>query len=195
MRPLLALLVFFTGVCSAQLSKDQEKLKSEIVALFDASRNVNGDGSQAARRKIEASMDWDRVARDCLGPAEARRRAGKDFAAFRDLLKQVVTGTAYSRMESFWKDTTYEIDLVEIKGAEGHVRSKFTVKSEPFSLDYYLSRRGERWLIHDVAFEELRYSSNINEQIVAYLTEKSFTQLLASLRKRRDELASGKRKG
>jgi hypothetical protein len=43
-------------------------------------------------------------------------------------------------------------------------------------------------LISDIAYEELKYSANIREQLDAFLKEKSFSDLLTKLRKRSEEL-------
>jgi ABC-type transporter MlaC component len=62
------------------------------------------------------------------------------------------------------------------------------VKEDSFGLDYYLSKKGNQWLISDIAYEELKYSANIREQLDAFLKEKSFSDLLTKLRKRSEEL-------
>ncbi|NDD04055.1 MAG: hypothetical protein EB078_04045 [Proteobacteria bacterium] len=76
----------------------------------------------------------------------------------------------------------------EVEKTQAHVSAKFVVKDDSFQLDYYLGKKGRQWLIQDIAYEELKYSSNIREQLDAFLKEKSFSELLGKLRKRREDL-------
>ena len=43
-------------------------------------------------------------------------------------------------------------------------------------------------MIYDISYEDIRYSTNISEQIDAFLKDGNFATLLEKLRKRRDEL-------
>jgi phospholipid transport system substrate-binding protein len=168
------------------------KLKDRMEDLFQASKGVNGPEKSAARAKIENALDWERIAKGCLGPAEWKKQAGKNRAEFEKLLHEVVVLTAYSRMDKFWEgDTKYRIEKIDVDGNDATVRSKFTVNGDSFLLEYFLDRQSGTWKVYDISFEDQRYSVNINEQLNAFLKEKSFAQLLQSLRKRRDELKAG----
>jgi ABC-type transporter MlaC component len=173
---------------------DVASAKAWLEKLFDSSKKVNGPEQKAARAHIEAALDWDEVARTCLGEAEWKRQSAKNRNEFRNLLKEVIVRTAFSRMDKFWDGAEYTWEKVTVTGNKATARAKFVLKEDAYVLDYYLEKvRGGGWRITDIAFEDLRYSVNINEQLNAFLKEKSFSQLLANLRKRRDELASGKK--
>ena len=118
-----------------------------------------------------------------------------NLKANRDLLKQVIIKTAFTRLDKFWTDTTYKIDSIDVKGNDAKVSARFFVKNEPFSLDYYFLKKNGKWSVYDISYEELRYSVNINEQIDAFLKEKSFPGLLEKLKKRRAELDENSKKG
>ena len=167
-------------------------IQKKMVELFDASRDVNGPKKEIARKRIELALDWDKVAKACLGPTEWAKRSAKDRTDFTSLLKEVMVRTAYTRMDSFWDKTTYRFETIDVKGNDAHVLSKFTASGEVVTLDYYLTKKGSDWLVYDISYEDNRYSSNINEQITAFLKEKPFGQLVTSLKKRRDDLVSGK---
>ncbi len=168
------------------------KIKSKMVALFDDSSKVNSPTKNQARKRLEGSLDWDRIAKSCLGAAEWNKQSSKNRADFTNLLKDVVVHTAYTRMDTFWDNTTYKFNKIELKGNDAHVVSRFTAKGEVVTLDYFLTKKGADWLVYDISYEDNRYSTNINEQLTAFLREKSFPQLITSLKKRRDDLASGK---
>ena len=187
--PLFAEAPAFTG--------EAAKIKAYMEDLFDASKKVNLPGTEKAKSRaaIEAAIDWDKIATGALGTANAKKHAGKNFSDFRGLLKDVVTKTAFSRMDKFWQEgTVVTFKSIDVKGGLAHVAATFTVKDESFSLDYYLTKRGAGWAVYDIAYEDLKYSDNINEQIEAFLKEKPFKELLVKLQKRREELDSPKSK-
>ena len=168
-----------------------KEITSKLEDLFVASRKVNASGEekQKARAKIEEALDWDKIAQLCLGAKQAKKNSGKNFEEFRNLLKDVVVKTAYTRLDKFWNgNTKYVFQNIEIKGNMAKVPTKFIVKGDPSVLDYYMLKKGNDWLIYDIAYEEERYSTNISEQIDAFLKEGNFTTLLEKLKKRRDEL-------
>lgn len=174
-----------------KFSGEAEKVRLHFVNLFEASKKVNASqGNTSARGQIENALDWDRISIDCLGKTNWAKSSGKTRSEFTGLLKEVITRTSYTRLDKFWEGATARFEKIEIKGSQAHVMARFYVAVESFSLEYYLSKKQGRWFIYDLAYEGLRYSANINEQIEAFLREKPMGELLGKLRKRRDELRS-----
>ena len=172
---------------------EQKKIKEAIEQLFEASKHVNAKDKvkkNSARASIEGALDWDRVAKDCMGKYWAKESAA-NREAFKKILREVMVKTAYTRLDTFWDDTTFTFDKIDVKGNEAFASSKFVVKSDMFSLEYYFFKKGARWFINDISYEDLRYSSNIREQIEAFLKEKNFSALMDKLKKRRDDLDRG----
>jgi len=189
----LVLMVSSFGFADPTFTGDALKIKTQMEQLFDASKKVNDATAKGdARGKIESAMDWDRVAQDCLGKAGWKKATPANRDAFKKTLKEVVVKTAYSRMDTFWDNTKYTFDAIDVKGNEAVVKAKFQVKEDPFLLEYFLNKKGNTWLVYDISYEEIRYSVNINEQVTAFLKEQPFSALLDKLRKRRDELDKGK---
>lgn len=191
---LLGLVIGFFIISPSQVrgAASTKEITSRLEELFQASRKVNapGDEKQKARSFIENSMDWEKIAQMCLGPKHAKKNAGKNLDSFKNLLKEVVIKTAYTRLDKFWDgNTKYQFENIELKGNTARVPTKFFVKGEPALLEYYLTKKGDQWLIYDISYEEIRYSTNISEQIDAFLKEGNFASLLDKLKKRRDELA------
>lgn len=168
---------------------EAEKLRMHFDDLFDASKKVNSPKEKAtARRKIALAFEWDRIGKECLGRSNWAKALPSNRAEFSSLLKDVITRTAYTRLDKFWDGATPRFEVIDVKGNEAHVLCRFHFQEESFTLDYYLSKQGPKWLIYDLAYEGLKYSANINEQIDAFLKEKNMSELLGKLRKRRDEL-------
>jgi len=186
-------LVFLPTWANEQTSVDSQ-LRNQMEELFQASKLVNEPKEQKkARLAIEKAVDWDEIATLCLGKQAAKKNQGKNFSDFRNLLREVVSKTAFSRLDKFWQNgTTATIDKVELNKNTAHVAAKFKSKEDVFSLDYYLNKKGSQWLIYDIAYEDLKYSENIKEQVDVFLKEKSFSDLLGKLRKRAEELDKSK---
>ena len=189
----LSVISFFLS--SAGLRAEESPLTKEVTSrlerLFEASKKVNIEGpeKQKAREVIEKAMDWEKIAQMCLGAKQAKKNAGKNFEDFRSLLKEVITRTAFTRLDKFWDgNTNYKFEKIDVQGSNAKVPTKFFVKWEPFELDYYFTKKVGEWLIYDISYEEIRYSTNISEQIDAFLKEGNFSNLLSKLKKRRDTL-------
>lgn len=183
--------LLFLGQLNADAPPPTKEITTKLEELFAASKKVNapGEEKQKARAKIESSLDWDKIAQLCLGAKQAKKNSGKNFEDFRNLLREVVVKTAYTRLDKFWDgNTKYIFQNIEMKGNTAKVPTKFIVKGEPSVLDYYFLKKGNDWLIYDISYEEERYSTNISEQIEAFLKEGNFGTLLDKLRKRKDEL-------
>ncbi len=160
--------------------------------LFEVSKKVNLPGAEGskARAEIGNSVDWERISLDCIGRAAWKKQSAAKQAEFKKLLREVIEKTAYSRLDKFWKGATYRFEKINIKGTEGTVPTKFIVDGKAFQLEYFVNEKRNKWTIHDIAYEGEQYSSNIHDQIEAFLKEKPFSDLLEKLRKRRDELSS-----
>jgi phospholipid transport system substrate-binding protein len=173
------------------------KIKTQLETLFDSSRKVNDSTPatrSAARQAIENAMEWDQIAKDCLGTKEWNKTPAASRNQYVTLLREVVVKTAYTRLDKFWDGASYQFTKIDVKGEKAQATAKYTVKGEHFSLDYYLVKKGANWEIYDVAFEDFRYSENIREQITAFLKDKGFPNLLDKLKKRKEELEDGSKK-
>lgn len=171
---------------------EQKKIQAQMDELFAASKQVKqpGDVGKSAKRKVEASLDWQQISKDCLGKDISGAQSAGDLKKFEGLLRDVVVKTAYSRLETFWKSVKgYEFDKIEVKKDTATVLAKFTVDSELYDLEYFLRKKNGMWWIVDISFEGVRYSGTIHEKLKEFFQEKkSFSSLIERLSKRRQEL-------
>lgn len=167
---------------------EAQNLKLQLIQLFEASEKVNSPAEKAAARgTIESAVDWDRIAKTCLG-AQGKNQSAANREQFQKLLRGVILKTAFSRMDSFWDGTTYRFDKIDVKGKEASVKAKFKVKEDTIALDYFMGKKGDKWMMYDIVVDDLRYSEVINEKVTAFLKEGKFAGLLDSLKKRLEEL-------
>ncbi len=168
---------------------EAEAIRVRFNQLFEASKKVNDPKTKvAARAQIEAALDWGRIGADCLGKRNSAKASGGQRADFTSTLKEVVIRTSFSRLDKFWDGATPRFDVIDVSGNEAHIVCRFYFATENLTLDYYVNKKGGRWLIYDLAYDEIRYSINIHDQITAFLKEKTMAELLVKLKKRRDEL-------
>lgn len=165
------------------------KLKAHMISLFDASSKVNDPSKRKeARSLIETSVDWDTISHECLGSNQWKKTPAGNRDQFSRLLREVIVKTAYSRLGNFWDGTTYKFEKIDVKGKDAVVKSKFMLKDEAVVLEYYMQRKGDKWMLTDIAYDDIKYSENINEQINSFLREGKFPGLLDKLKKRLEEL-------
>lgn len=193
---ILALIPLLLSPVFAAPSTNDAVIKKYVEDLFVASKKINTPAEQKkARAEIENSLDWDKISELCLGASRWKSTSGANKTEFKRLLKEVILKTAYSRLDKFWTpDLTYEFQPITWTGGNAGVPVKFTVKGEPFVLEYFFTKKAGKWTIFDVSYEDVRYSVNINEQLDAFLKEKGFSELLGKLRRRLEELDSPKKK-
>ncbi|MBY0369135.1 ABC transporter substrate-binding protein [bacterium] len=179
-----------TAPTEKKYTGEEAKLQTFMSEVFEASRKVNTEGADktASREKIQKAMDWERVAKDCLGTSAWNKASAANRKSYKDLLEDVIIRTAYTRVDTFMTGATYEFKEIQVKGKDAHVQAVFKQGVDDFTLDYYLGKKGAGWQVYDIAFEDIRYSENIREQIKAFLSEKGFPSLLAKLKERRDKL-------
>lgn len=171
-------------------NKEQKSVIAFLEALFVASRSVNSTGKEraASRERILSALDWSGVARGCLGDAVWKKENPKNRSAFADGLRDVVSLTAFSRLDTFWDGTTYTFKKIEITKDKAVVDCVFKANDEDYTLTYYLKKGSPDWHIEDLAYEGLVYSKQINEQISFFLKDQSFSALLGKLKKRKADL-------
>ena len=68
---------------------DAADIRTQVTALFQASRKVNGAEKNAARAALEGAMDWERISRECLGPTQWKKQPEKNRVEFEKLLHEV----------------------------------------------------------------------------------------------------------
>ncbi len=172
-------------------------VKTRLVDLFEVSKGVNLSNKalrEKARTQVEAALDWNRIAADCLGKRHWAKQSEKGRNDFRNMLKEVVILTAYSRLDKFWKGASYQFEKFESVKGTMRAPTKFIIGNSSFMLEYFLEQKEGKWWIIDIAYEGVRYSENISAQIDGFLREKPFTELLGKLKKRREELVADAKK-
>jgi ABC-type transporter MlaC component len=172
------------------------KIKQRLEKLFEYTKTVDTTqkGHKRNRRKIEAAVDWNKIAIMCLGRAQWKKTKLSNRNEYASLLREIISLSAYSRMLDFWQGAKYEFHKIQINSNIARVIVLFSKNDnegngDEYTFDYYLEKKKGQWFLYDLAYEELKYSETINDQIETFLEENSFAELLKRLHKRPDEVS------
>lgn len=143
---------------------------------------------RAAARKVAAEVfDVQETAKRALGRHwQARTPAEREefVQLFADLLER----TYIHKIDLYGGERlVYTQEVVD--GDYATVRAKVaTRQGTEVPIEAKLHRRGERWLIYDVAVENISLIANYRSQFDRIIRTASFQELMSRLRTRRDEL-------
>ena len=109
---------------------EQKVIHEKMEQLFQDSKSVNAEPAEKkkARSNIEQAVNWDAIAKKCLGEGEWRKQSASNRKAFSGLLKQVIILSAFDRLDKFWQEgTTYTYSKIDVKKDEAHVAAEFVM--------------------------------------------------------------------
>ena len=179
------------GAAWAGAPTDQLKGRIDrVLKILDPEAKQDGKSEErrAAIRKVaQETFDFREISQRSLARHWQVRTAAErdDFVElFTDLLERSYIGQIeqYSGGERiFYLGETIEGDLAQ-------VRTKLVTKqSTEIPVDYRLHRRGDTWLVYDVAIEGVSLVSNYRAQFDRIIRSSSFKGLAEKLKAKKDE--------
>jgi len=173
------------GPAAASEPADQLKAAVDQVIriLEDPSLKASGRGQsrrEAIRRVTDALFDWEETARQSLGP-HWRQRTDAERRQFVALFRELLERTYLSKIELYsGEKITYAGDSVD--GDMATVRTvMLTKKQQEVPIDYRMIRRGNRWLVYDVAVEGVSLVSNYRGQFNDIIRTASYPALVKKM--------------
>ncbi len=137
---------------------------------------------QALREVTNGLFDWAEMAHRALGP-HWNARSEAERAEFSELFRGLVERAYLARIERYGGEKiVYAGESVE--GEQATVRTRVVMRQGDVSIDYRLSARGDRWLIHDVVVDGLSITANYRDQFNEILTKTSYQELVKRIRAR-----------
>jgi phospholipid transport system substrate-binding protein len=171
----------------AAASEPADQLKAAvdqvIKILEDPSLKASGKGEarrEAIRRTTDGLFDWEETARQSLGP-HWRQRTDVERRQFVALFRELLERTYLSKIELYsGEKITYGGDSVD--GDMATVRTvMLTKKQQEVPIDYRMIRRGNRWLVYDVAVEGVSLVSNYRGQFNDIIRTASYPALVRKM--------------
>jgi phospholipid transport system substrate-binding protein len=153
---------------------------------------LRSSDKRAAVRKVAIEIfDVNETAKRALGPHWQTRNAGErnEFVQlFADLLER----TYISKIDLYRGERLYYTSEA-VDGEFATVRAKvITNKSVEVPVEARMLKRGEHWLIYDIAIENVSLISNYRTQFDRIIRTTSFGELLRRLKENRDQFLNEK---
>ncbi|HXG03065.1 MAG TPA: ABC transporter substrate-binding protein [Candidatus Binatia bacterium] len=183
------------GVVQAGPPTEQVKQYTDQVQKILQDPAIPAADKRAAVRKVAAEVfDVHETAKRALGRHwQARTPAEREefVQLFADLLER----TYISRIDRYGGERlVYTNEVVD--GDYATVRAKvLTRQGAEVPVEAKLHRRGDRWLIYDVAVEHISLIANYRSQFDRIIRSASFEELMSRLRTRRQEFLPEPRPG
>jgi phospholipid transport system substrate-binding protein len=145
---------------------------------------------RAAVRKIAAEIfDVNETARRALGPHWQQRTAA-EREEFTQLFADLVEQTYISKIDLFGGERLRFTDE-KIDGDNATVRARvMTKKGTEVPVEGRMLRKGDRWLLYDVAIENISLIGNYRSQFDHIIRTSSYADLVKRLKNRGELMAS-----
>lgn len=142
---------------------------------------------QALRKAISSMFDYGEMAKRSLGK-HWNVRSVAEKKQFTELFATLLENSYAGKIESYNNEKIIYIkDIVDADHAE--IKSKVvTANRDEFTLDYRLSRQGDKWMVYDVVIEGVSLVSNYRSQFNKIITANGYDKLVKKLQSKSEEI-------
>jgi phospholipid transport system substrate-binding protein len=182
-----ALLLSVGTVAIAGSPTDQVRQYSEHVQrILEDSSIEMADKRTAVRRVAEQVFDVNETARRALG-THWQRRTPSEQEEFVQVFAELIERTYISKLDLYGGERL-QYTGESIDGGYAIVRAKVVTKQgTEVPVEARMHRRGDKWLIYDIAIENVSLVGNYRSQFDRIIRSSSFAELMRRLKVRRDE--------
>lgn len=176
------------GAAQAGPPTEQVKQYTDQVQRILQDPALRQADKRAAVRKVAAEVfDVQETAKRALG-RHWQARTSAEREEFVQLFADLLERTYIHKIDLYGGERLVYIQEA-VDGDYATVRAKVaTRQGTEVPVEAKLHRRGERWLIYDVAVENISLIANYRSQFDRIIRTASFQELMSRLRTRRDEL-------
>ena len=167
-----------------------DRLKPEIERVLATLENpaLRGDGKAQERRLALRSItdgvfDWTEMSRRALGRHWSARTPAEQ-QEFIELFRDLIERAYLSKIERYTGEPIAFLSE-SLDGDLATVRTGITTKqNQDVSIDYRMSRQGDRWLVYDVLVESISLIANYRTQFDGIIKTSSYQELVRKLKAR-----------
>ena len=144
------------------------------------------DQTDVLVKQAAEHFDFQEMSKRVLGKPWKKLSQGKrdEFVAlFTKLLQYVYIGQVDDYLDKEIKFTSQRI-----KGKRAEVKTLFVDGAKSIPVSYALILRADKWMVYDIAVENISLVRNYMEQIRTVLRDKEFAGLISMLQKKIQEL-------
>ncbi|HEX9022413.1 MAG TPA: ABC transporter substrate-binding protein [Geobacteraceae bacterium] len=173
------------------VTDDVKKVVDQVIRIVsskDLKKPQNERKRRAELRKTIGSIfDYRQMSKLALG-AHWRKRSPAEQKAFVPLFETLLENSYANKIESYNNEkVVYTRESVENDYAE--VRSKvITTKGQEYSLDYRLTKEGNRWMVYDVVIEGVSLVANYRSQFNRVIQTQGYGELVKKLQTKSAEI-------
>jgi phospholipid transport system substrate-binding protein len=186
------LLLALAGPVSAGAPTDQARQYTDQVRKVLEDPTLQPADRRAAVRKIAIEIfDLAETAKRALG-RHWQTRTAAEREEFTELFADLLESTYISRIDQYGGERlTYVSEAVD--GDFAVVRAKIVrPQGAEVPVEARMLRRGDRWLIYDIAIEGISLIGNYRSQFDRIIRTSSYEELVKRLRTKRDEFLNEK---
>ena len=142
---------------------------------------------KALKRAIGEVFDHAEMARRSMGQ-NWKERTPTEQKEFTDLFATLLENSYAGKIESYNNEKIVYLKE-NVEGEYAEVKSRIiTAKHDEFSLDYRLTRAGERWKVYDVVIDGVSLVSNYRSQFNKIIKGQGYPELVKRMKSKREEL-------
>lgn len=182
-----ALLLSAVTAASAGPPTEQVRQYSDhVLRILEDTSIEAGDKRSAVRRVAEQVFDVNETAKRALG-THWQRRTPSEQEEFVQVFAELVERTYINKLDLYGGERL-QYTSESIDGGYATVRAKVVTKQgTEVPVEARMHRRGDKWLIYDIAIENVSLVGNYRSQFDRIIRSSSFAELMRRLKLRRDE--------
>jgi phospholipid transport system substrate-binding protein len=176
---------------AATVTDEVKKVVDEIIRIVSSKelKKPQNEGKRRAelRKSIGSIFDFGQMAKLSMG-AHWKKRTPAEQKAFVPLFQSLLENSYANKIESY--DNEKIVYLREsVEGVYAEVKSKvLTTKGEEFTLDYRMSKQGNKWMVHDVVIEGVSLVANYRSQFNRIIQTQGYNGLVKKLQLKSTEI-------
>lgn len=185
-----AILLVILGVASPAMAgpptEEVRRYTEHVQRLLEDRSLPEHDRREAIRKVAEQVFDVTETAKRALGP-HWNKRTPAEQEEFVQLFADLLERTYIAKIDLYGGERV-QFGNETIDGDYATVRAKvITRQGTEVPVAARMHRRGERWLIYDIAIENVSLVGNYRSQFDRIIRASSFEELVKRLRTKRDE--------
>ena len=178
---------------AATVTDEVKKVVDEVIRIVTSKelKKPQNEGKRRAELKktIGSIFDYGQMTKLAMG-AHWKKRTPAEQKAFVPLFETLLENSYANKIESYNNEKIVYLKE-SVEGDYAEVKSKvITTKGEEFSLDYRLSKQGNKWMAHDVVIEGVSLVANYRSQFNRIIQSQGYDGLLKKLQTKSAEIKS-----
>jgi phospholipid transport system substrate-binding protein len=173
------------AVVAGAPTEQVRRYTDHVQQILDDPKIKQADKRTAVRKVAEQVFDLTETAKRALGQ-HWKKRTPAEQEEFVQLFADLLERTYIAKIDLYGGERLqYTTEAVD--GDYAVVRAKVLAKQVEVPVEARMHRRGERWLIYDIAIENVSLVGNYRSQFDRIIRTSSYEELVRRLKTKRDE--------